>query len=347
LRTTVGLGYSQFELTCEGIVCTSRVMLAPDEPVEVWTFRVRNTTSRRRRLWLVPYIEWLLGGYATFSSPYSYLRSTFDPALRAVLRDEGLACEMEQRATAISAAIEQHGWDGRWYLAGYSDAGRPVGSAENREGRLYLNPQTWAVMTGLAQGVRRRACLRAIDGMLESRHGSLTLWPPYTKRDEHVGRVTMLLPGMYENGTPYCHGTAFKIVADLCAGRADHALASFLKVMPDHPDHPSTVSGCEPYAFTNQYLGPHHGRAGASISGWITGTAAWMFRAVWEYFPGIRPDYDGFLVRPCLPAAWSEVRAVRKIRGTSHAFRLVRTTSGVDVEVDGRKLAGDFVPYGC
>ncbi len=85
LQTTVGLGYSQFDLECEGIASTSHVMLAPDEPVEIWTFTLRNTTRRKRTLWLAPYIEWLLGGYATFSSPYSYLRSTYEPSLKAVL----------------------------------------------------------------------------------------------------------------------------------------------------------------------------------------------------------------------------------------------------------------------
>lgn len=653
LQTTVGLGYSRFELTCDGIASSSQVMLAPDEPVEIWTFTLRNTSKRARSLWLVPYVEWLLGGYPTFSSPYSYLRSTYAPALkavlsfnssderphqrynafvatdgkvvqwaggrrdflgpfgsparphalesgklpgteawceelagalaievklkpgqaktvtvllgsfdtpaeagrlirkvrpapyrqralkqleqrnqaliarstvqtpdarlnrmvnvwakhqiqlcaefgrdgargfrdtlqdawgiiafnaplarakiletlahqwsdghairgwlplqkhhysdgptwitpavtaylketgdydflsarapyldqgddtvlghllkgvrhlsedlgshglvlahegdwndslnwmgrggkgesvwtsmalyyslglaadlaRAVLRDEALAAEMDQRAGAIRAAIEQHGWDGRWYLAGYSDAGRPVGSASNREGRIYLNPQTWAVMTGLATGERRTLCLKAIDGTLESPHGSLTLWPPYTGRDEHVGRVTMLLSGMYENGTPYCHGTAFKIVADCCAGRADRALASFLKVMPDNPGHPSTVSGCEPYAFTNQYLGPRNGRAGASISGWITGTAAWMYRAVWEYFLGVQPDYDGVHIRPCLPKAWPEVTASRTVRGQILNLHLRQETGGVKVTVNGQTYPENFLPY--
>ncbi len=170
-----------------------------------------------------------------------------------LLDDPALADEMARRAAKIEAAVEQHGWDGQWYLAGYSDLGNPVGSAQNTEGRTFLNTQTWAVMTGLAKGERRTKCLKAIDDTLESEHGSLTLWPPYTKADENVGRVTMLLPGMYENGTPYCHGTAFKIVSDLTAGRADQALRSYHKVMPDNADHPSSVSGCEPYAFTNQY----------------------------------------------------------------------------------------------
>jgi cellobiose phosphorylase len=155
----------------------------------------------------------------------------------------------------------------------------------------------------------------------------------------------MLLPGMYENGTPYCHGTAFKIVADLSAGRADQALASYLKVMPDNAQHPSTVSGCEPYAFTNQYLGPSNARAGDSITGWISGTAGWMFRAVVEHFCGIKPGYHGFTVQPCLPTAWDQVRVQRQLRGKSYDVVIHRRAGGYQVTVNGKPYAGGTIPY--
>ncbi|MEI7591276.1 MAG: cellobiose phosphorylase, partial [Deltaproteobacteria bacterium] len=247
--------------------------------------------------------------------------------------------EMNERAESIAAAIQAHGWDGEWYLAGWSDFGNPVGSRTNREGRVYLNTQTWAVLTGLATGERKELCLRAVDGILESRHGSLTLWPSYTAADENVGRVTMLLPGMYENGTPYCHGTAFKIVADIAAGRPEQALRSWKKVMPDSAEHPSRVSGCEPYAFTNQYLGPANGRSGDSISGWITGTAGWMFRSVVEYFCGFQPHYHGFTISPCLPAEWPSVKLHRAFRGKTYDIAIEGVHPHYKVAVNGQAYA--------
>lgn len=256
-----------------------------------------------------------------------------------------LASEMAERAQKIKAAILEHGWDGEWYLAGYSDFGNKVGSHENEQGKVFLNTQTWALLTGLAEGDRREACLRAIDEQLEVEHGSLTLTPSYTKEDLNVGRVTVLLPGMYENGTPYCHGTAFKIVADLVVGRPNEALRSYRKVMPDNANHPSGVSGCEPYAFTNQYLGPDNARAGQSISGWITGTAGWMYRAVLEYMVGVQPDFEGFHVCPCLPDEWSEVSMERVLRGTNYSIQVRREGDGYAVVVNGTPLEGTFVPY--
>lgn len=246
---------------------------------------------------------------------------------RDFLSDPELEKEMRNRAARIETAIQTHGWDGDWYLAGWSDFGQPVGSKSNREGRLYLNTQTWATLTGLATGEREEKCWQAVDNLLDTPHGSLTLWPHYTGKDENVGRVTMLLPGMYENGTPYCHGTAFKIVADILAGRADKGLESWYKVMPDTPGHPSAVSGCEPYAFTNQYLGPANGRAGASISGWVTGSAGWMFRAVLEYFCGIQPGYHRLEIKPCLPSAWDHVEVTRWWRGQRYDIAIERSGS--------------------
>lgn len=107
--------------------------------------------------------------------------------------------------------------------------------------------------------------------------------------------------------------------------------------MPDSPDHPSSISGCEPYAFTNQYLGPANGRSGDSISGWITGTAGWMFRAVLEYFCGVRPGYHGLEIRPCLPSGWDRVKVRRTFRGESFAIELARQSTGeISVTVNGR-----------
>lgn len=262
-----------------------------------------------------------------------------------VLGNRALADEMAERAAHIEAAIQTHGWDGQWYLAGYSDTGEKVGSSENVEGKCFLNTQTWAVLTGLAKAERLKKCHATIDGPLESTHGSLTLTPAYTKADSNVGRVSVILPGMYENGTPYCHGTAFKIVSDCASGRPDKALRSYRKVMPDTGEHPSLISGCEPYAFTNQYLGPDNGRSGESISGWITGTAGWMYRAVLEYMIGIQPDYGGFYIRPSLPTEWPSVSAERVLRDKRYSIRIDRNGEDYGIKVNGKRLESGFISY--
>jgi cellobiose phosphorylase len=113
--------------------------------------------------------------------------------------------------------------------------------------------------------------------------------------------------------------------------------------MPDNANHPSSISGCEPYAFTNQYLGPGNGRRGDSISGWITGTAGWMFRSVIEYFCGIKPGYEGFTIEPCLPSEWDEIKVHRVLRGKTYDIAIQRSQAGYDITVNGEIYIKDLL----
>jgi len=141
-----------------------------------------------------------------------------------VLGDAALAREMLEKARAMSDAVNAAAWDGRWYLAAYNDDGEKVGSRAESEGRVYLNSQTWAILAGVARGERLESCLRALDSLLDSPYGPLTLYPPYTKFNPSIGRLTSFVPGIWENGTPYCHGGTFKIVSDCACGRGDAAV---------------------------------------------------------------------------------------------------------------------------
>ena len=151
----------------------------------------------------------------------------------------------------------------------YNDAGKPVGSHIESEGRIYLLPQVWSILAGIAKGERLEYVLKAIDNDLECDYGSLCLTPAYRKRNSGIGRITWFVPGMWENASPYCHGTAFKIMADTYLGRGDEAYRSIMKVLPDNPENPCTHSGCPPYQVTNMYYGPEHPRAGKVLYSWI------------------------------------------------------------------------------
>ena len=148
---------------------------------------------------------------------------------RDFLKDPKLEREMLARAATILKPIEEHGWDGDWYLAGWSDFNNPVGSKKNKEGRVYLNTQTWAALTGIAKGERLAKCWKAVDEMLDNPHGSLTLTPHYTARDENVGRVRSV-------------GTVFEI---RLPSIQQQPLAVWLHIRPatDRP-RPSVAAAC-------------------------------------------------------------------------------------------------------
>lgn len=267
---------------------------------------------------------------------------------REILKDTSIEQEMLERAERIKAAINEHGWDGEWYLTGYQDDGTPVGSKVNKEGMIYLNGQTWATMLGIADEERTKKCLAAVDKYLDCDYGPLTCYPAYTKYDRKVGRLTGFVPGIWENGTTYCHGAAFKVVSDFIQGRGNEGYETLLKIMPDSEKNPSEHSGCEPYAFTNMYLGPDNPRKGETTFAWITGTAGWVYRSIAQYMLGFHPEHDGFTIDPCVPKEWKKVTGTRQFRGDIYEMEIINengSCKGVkELHLDGVKMAGNKLP---
>ncbi len=278
---------------------------------------------------------------------YQALLNTAEMAAE-IVKDMAVEGEMRDKAVKIKKAVNDTGWDGEWYLAGYNDAGEKVGSHREKEGMIYLNSQTWAIMSGIAQGEKLRKCLKAIDEKLDSRYGPLTLYPPYTSYNPAIGRLTGFVPGIWENGTPYCHGGTFKIVADCCVGRGNEAYQTLMKIMPDSEFNSSDHSGCEPYVFTNMYFGPDNPRAGETSFAWVTGTAGWMFRAVTQYMMGFYPGYDRIIIKPCIPDIWRKCSLKRAFRGDTYLLKITNQNGNQNkvarIIVDGTAINGNSFP---
>ncbi|MFP4521863.1 MAG: GH36-type glycosyl hydrolase domain-containing protein [Fibrobacterota bacterium] len=265
-----------------------------------------------------------------------------------VKKDEAVLKEMIERREKLTETVQTKGWDGKWYLQGINDAGEKVGSSENKEGQKYLNSQTWSIMAGIAKGERYESIIDVIDNDLECDYGSMVLTPAYTKKDEGVGRISQITPGLWENGAPYSHGVSFKVLADTVAGRGDKAYSSFKKLLPDNPDNPSTKSGCPPYVLTNMFYGPDHPRKGEILYSWITGTATWLFRALTQHMIGVRGDYKGILVDPCMPSEWDRARLTYNHKGATYEVEVLnpdgKQTGVKSVTVDGKVIEGNIVP---
>lgn len=257
---------------------------------------------------------------------YQALGETLEMAREFYAGDTALHSELEQYRDSLRTAVQHYGWDGHWFLAGYTDAGAAVGSHTEAEGKIYLNPQTWAVLSDIAAPEQKEKCLRALDTYLESENGPLTLFPPYTTYQQSIGRLTGFVPGIWENGTPYCHGGMFKVVMDLSCGRENQGWDTLLKILPDSPGNPSWQSGCEPYVFTNMYMGPDNPRKGESDFAWVTGTAGWALRAVEQYLYGFCPSYRSIELRPHLPQSFAEGTLIKKFRDSWYYITYKRGT---------------------
>ncbi len=259
--------------------------------------------------------------------------------------ETALAEEFEGRRTALVAALNEHGWDGRWYARGTLDDGSVLGSASNRVGRIFLNAQTWAILSDVAPADRAAACLAAIREHLVTEAGALLLAPAFDEPVPEIGYITRYGPGLRENGGVYTHAATWAIAA--AAKAKDAALVERLLVAINPANKDAERYAAEPYVLPGNVDGPaspHHGRAGWT---WYTGSAAWLHRVVSEWIFGVRPVWDGLAIDPCLPPSWSRARMVRPWRGARLEIEIARgiPAGGRDVSlaVDGVALEGNVL----
>ncbi len=208
-----------------------------------------------------------------------------------------LAKSFAQSAEELRSAVNEFGWDGEWYLEGTCDDGRPLGSHENTSGQIFLNPQTWAVITGIAPEDRARKALNAAKERLIKPYGALLLQPAYSHVDPWVGYITRYAPGSRENGGVYSHASTWAVQALAMRGDAQLALDLYRGMLPSgKPDH--EMYAAEPYVMPGNVDGPdspNEGRAGWT---WYTGSSAWMLRVAYDWICGVRATREGLLVNP-------------------------------------------------
>lgn len=250
-------------------------------------------------------------------------------------------------ARQMEAVIWQHGWDGDWFRRAYDDFGHVLGSKENAEGQIFIEPQGICVMAdlGLEDG-RAEKTLAAVNEHLATPHGIVLQQPAFSKYYLHLGEISSYPPGYKENAGIFCHTNPWIMIAEAKAGHGDKAHDYYLRINPSQREGISDLHRCEPYVYPQMIAGkdaPTHGEAKNS---WLTGTAAWNYVAITQWILGIRPAYDGLEIAPVFPTAWSSFDAVREFRGVRYLIHVERKGSGNSARlmVEGKPVAGTVVP---
>lgn len=240
--------------------------------------------------------------------------------LKIAGENESVIAVYEDKKQDLIAAINEHGrYDGR-FKYGINDYDEDVGGKD----RMFLNPQTWAVLAGIGDEKSLNEVMQKVEDNLKCKFGYVQCKPSYTQGDDHIGRVSYFKPGLVENGAVYNHGVAFKIVADCMLKKGDSAYKTLKLISCDNPDN--LESGVEPYAVTNMYIGPENATsAGYAPMSWITGTAGWIYRCIGEFICGIKPTIQGLKIEPCFPDSWNEIKATRKFRDETYEITFKRT----------------------
>ncbi len=265
-------------------------------------------------------------------------------AIEERLGDTAAAAEHRAAGERIAAAVRGDGWDGDWFRRAYDYFGKPVGSRENTEGQIFVEPQGMCVMAGigLGDGLAQRA-LDSVRERLATPHGVLLVQPAFTEYRPELGEITSYPPGYKENGAVFCHTNPWIMIAEALVGNGDAALDYYLRINPSAREDLSDVHRCEPYVYAQMIAGrdaPAHGEAKNS---WLTGTAAWNLVAVTQWILGIRAEHDGLRIDPCLAADWKGFTAVRRFRGATYRIEVVVGPEAALV-VDGEPLEGNLVP---
>ncbi len=274
------------------------------------------------------------------------------PEYSALLRYKGLndeAQKAEKLIAEMKQTIYQYGFDGDWFLRAYNAFGEKIGSHENQEAQIFIEPQGICVMAGI--GVENGLAIKALDAVkerLECEYGIVLNNPPYKRYDKNIGEITSYPPGYKENAGIFCHNNPWIICAETVMQRGNRAFELYKKITPSYIEEISDIHKMEPYVYSQMIAGKDAVKPGEAKNSWLSGTAAWMFATISQWILGVQPDYEGLIVNPCIPSEWCEYTVKRHFRGSTYIIRVSNpdhVEKGVKaVMVDGHPISGNILP---
>jgi cellobiose phosphorylase len=247
----------------------------------------------------------------------------------------------------IRKSANEHLWDGEWYIRAINDPGELIGSSASPEGKIFLNAQNWAVISGVAEGERADKAMESAAKHCGTPKGPKILHPAYTRVNQNIGLATRCVPGKKENGAVFNHAASWAYLAELTLKHADRAYNYYRQTLPFNTVISIDRYEVEPYVYAEYVTSPDHPTFGQASHSWLTGSSVWMFRNTIDYLLGVRPTYDGLLIDPCIPSHWKKYRVCRRFRGTMYEITFENpagASHGVKaITLDGKKIKGNIL----
>ena len=238
-------------------------------------------------------------------------------------------------------------WDGEWFLRAFTPEGEKYGTHEDAFDQIYLNPQSWSVLSRLPDAARANQAMDSVMRDLYTDKGIKTLHPARAGFDRAKKAYYLFDAGARENGGIFFHSNPWAIIALTMLGRDDEAFRCYRNILPTARNDIADLTLTEPYVYAQTMLAPPHGRAGACVNSWLTGTASWTYLAATQYILGIRPEYDGLCIDPAIPRERDGFTATRLCRGVSCRITIARARAGGEpgLFVGNERRAGNTVPW--
>ncbi len=270
-------------------------------------------------------------------------------ALERRLGHTDKADKAQQAIDDMEQAILRDGWDGEWFVRAYDAMGNKVGSHECEDGKIYIESQGYCVMGGV--GVKDGKAAKALESVhkyLETEHGIVLLQPAYKEYHVELGEVSSYPGGYKENAGIFCHNNPWIIAAETVLGHGDRAFDLYSRIAPAYREEISELHKMEPYVYSQMIAGKDAKNFGQAKNSWLTGTAAWNFYVISNYILGVKPDWDGLRIDPCVPHTWDSYEVTRRFRGATYHIAIrnpEHVCCGVkSVTVDGQALDGNVLP---
>lgn len=288
------------------------------------------------------------GGESAMVSFLHYWALTHFIALSRYAKKTAFLSKYEEMAQGVKQACEENLWDGEWYIRGITASGRKIGTQGDTEGRVHMESNTWAVFSGAADKERALRAMNAVDEYLYTPYGLMLNAPSYTKCDDEIGFVTRVYPGVKENGAVFSHPNPWAWCAEAMLGRGDRAMKFYDALLPENQNDRIEIREAEPYSYCQFIMGKDHTAHGRARHPFMTGSGGWAYFAATRYLLGVRPDFDGLLVDPCIPADWKEFTVARVWRDAVYHIR-VENPDGVckgvkTILLEGKELTGGRIP---
>lgn len=252
------------------------------------------------------------------------------------------AAYYETMAAAVKKISRQELWDGRWFIRGITAKGRKIGTQADTEGRVHMESNTWAVLSGVADPEQGKLAMDAVDEYLYTPYGLMLNAPCFTVPDDDIGFVTRVYPGLKENGSIFSHPNPWAWCAEAVLGRGSRAMKFYDALCPAMQNDRIEVRKSEPYSYCQFVSGRDHTTFGEAHHPFMTGSAGWAYYAATQYLLGVRPEFDSLTVDPCIPTDWKEFTVDRIWRGAEYRIR-VTNPKGVEKGVAEIRLNGETV----
>lgn len=250
----------------------------------------------------------------------------------------------------MSNAVIQHGWDGEWFLRAYDALGKKVGSDEDNEGKIFIESQGFCVMAGL--GVEDGKAIQALNSVgehLGCEYGIVLNYPAFTEYRIELGEISTYPQGYKENGGIFCHNNPWIMIAETVVGRGDKAFDYYCRIAPSYNKDNAALHKTEPYVYSQMISGKEAVIPGEAKNSWLTGTAAWNYHTITCHILGIKPEYDGLMIDPCIPQTWRNYSVKRTLRNINFDIEISNpfgVSKGVKkVTVNGKVIEGNIIAY--